>query len=259
MLLDDQLATYEAFARAACAGLADRITSREMGLHAPTQGATWLDIAILEAEMRGDPRQRAEVVVTTTISVSVRHTNVAYAKRLERWIEGEAHRRITQLDDLRQLYAKLEPGQINDVASDISGTIVVYTSRTIRSILGNFKMQAPAVLGLTTRTDGGTSTPEGNESGRARDVFAGRMVSWVSPGVALGPLVGNVIYAGAQVGDQIDILDAAGGVVESLPLATVPTGTVATSSLAAGDYNARLVDVTTARPLEVTTRPVEPA
>lgn len=257
MLLDDTLAGYEALARAACAGLADRITSRAIGVHAPGNATSWLDISIVESESQGDPRSRSETIVTVTISVSVRDIDTSEGHRLARWIDGLAYSRLLYENTLRAaLFAKIESGQVNLVPSDISGTIVLYLSRTIRAALQNFKIQQFEVLGLTTSTDGGASTVEGKPAGRAYDEYAGYMVSWVSPGIVLGPVAGTVMYAGASPGDDIEILDFSGTVIETIPVVTTPTGTVATSELTIpGDYNARIGGVTTARPLQITVKP----
>jgi len=255
MLLDDQLALYESAARVACAGLADRITSREMGLQSPLQGSTWLGLAIVESETTGDPRQRAELVVTTTISVAVRHTQSGFGQRLERWIDSVAHERILNAAGTRDLYGHIQSGQVRQVASDISGTLLFFTERTIRSVFAAYKMQRIQALGLTTRTDGGSQSVEDADTGRARDAYPQHMVSWASPGVIVGPVSAGVIYAGASGGAQIEILDADDAVVALVSVTTTPTGTVTTPSLAAGDYRARLIDVVTDPTLEITERP----
>lgn len=252
MLLDDQLASYELAARTACAGLADRVTSRQMGLQAPTVGSAWLDIAITEAEFRGDPRQRAEVVVNTVISVAVRHTDVGVASRLEHWIDNHAFARILHLQPLaRELYAKIEGGQSNQVASDISGTMVVYHQRTLRSTLANYKLQSPAVLGLTTHTDGGST----DETGRAYDVYPQRMIAWASPGILVGPCDVTVIYAGAALGNVVEVLDVNDNIVATVAVGSWPVGSVVVPALPMGDYRARIIDVVTDATVQISERP----
>jgi hypothetical protein len=231
MMLDDELRGYEAIARAACAVLADTVTSREFGMHSSADGQSWLDITIVESESTGDPRNNAELTIELRLTSVVRDSLSSRASTLSRWLESHAMRIMLDNSDLTPLWADIQGRRTEELISNLSSTpIPIFTSTTRLRRRGAFMSYPVLVDGLTVAVDGDGAT------GHAIGTTTAPIVTWRDPGPAIAPNVGELLYAGALLGDTIDVVDSNGSVIESLTPPTLPTGTTATSALPAGVY-----------------------
>lgn len=256
-LLDDRLRGLEVLAKAAFTGLAEKLTSRTIGLHSNEPGKTWLDISILAGDSNGNPGFGGEdLTIETRITVTVSEPNSQLGQETMRWLADLARVRLYAEPTIKsQLLANTVSTRWEDVVSELTGMPVFSLLVTIRSELPAQQMDLSTATGLFLEFDIDPTTAENAGVGHAIGSTAAQVIAWTTTVNQLGPIAVDILYAGAIVSDSILVKDASGTIVATLTLSTTPTGTVSSGVLPKGTYTAELGGATTPIPLAITERP----
>jgi len=256
-LLYDTLRAFEDRAVTILQGLGS-VTRRDLGFSAEVPagaslGLPWIDITIVRASSQEQRGRAQTVTVQTALRVVVVGTDWPRVADLVDWTAELAEIRIRDDAELRQLFAVIQSTDTRRTAATPSGNPEIELTLTIRSEI-QYRQPGCAALGLLVTLDADDS--DGTESrGHALYVYGPRLVTWATITPQAAPYAPIAMYANAQAGDAVRVLDANDVEVALVPVVSFPANDLAMPSLAAGVYTLEMGGVRSLHTLTISEAP----
>lgn len=233
--IQSQIDLWHIEARNACAGLSDQLTVGSAPILDTAENTTWLDIAIVIDSERGNRRAGATGTLQLEVTAFVHAANPELCFRRSEALLQAALGRIDANDELAALHgdgATYDRGQLEGGRGGSFNAMV----RVIRSkdAIRIDSRPGPA-LGINIDSTGEI------EHGAATSVQTAKSVEPETLSAIQAPATLVFIYANAEIGDDVELLDSGGNVVQTEPVVDPGSNkTTFWNVTTPGEYRARI-------------------
>ena len=256
-ILYDRIRVWEDRAVVVLSGLGI-VTRRDIGFSAEVpaggnQGTPWVDISIVRASSEEQQGQAQTVTILTVVRVVVVATEWPRAFDLADWTLDLADVRLRADSELRQLFAKIQSTNTQRTMSKADANPEVEVEFRIRSEI-QYQQPQGDITGLIVTLD--AQDFEGGENrGHARQVYVPRLVTFSTRTPQIAPHAPTALYANAEAGDVIRVLDAADDEIATAPIVSLPANDIVLPLLPTGVYTLEMSGVRSLHTLTISEAP----
>lgn len=202
-MIEPLLQSIEADALARLVGVSPHLTRRNPAFLPAGPGQRTLEVYARVTEQTGNPHAGEKTVIELRLRGTARESDSALAIDLARWMVDRS--RYLLLTSGQPVYANHQSTTYNETV-DVESGFQAYSCEAVLRLEVTHRSDNPAILGIVQRMDG-----EFTEGHALAELATRGIVIAKAEAFHEGPVL--ALYANAQAGDVVELLDASDTVV----------------------------------------------